>query len=763
MKNLTSTPVETLVSLLFNTRVFLLSLSRLINMSDLPPLPRKTLNPLLKLAALSGVQTAVKHHIRRGDEINAVDSSGRSPLLLAASNGHFETCKILLEAGADPKLTDSMGKSALTLATASGSNELTALINKYINVSSDLTTDQELQKLSVAVVQNSSEIVSADTESFDPSVWETEDIVSLPRGSDEKILKKNSEIQGEISRHVLIDYSEDWSDVAIDLPMALRGRRRTSSMDEIDRNQLRQFFVSGLTDGFVTPQKFANIGFTDDGDAENEIRRLLEIVLGELEVLVDESSWEWSDHKSSSFIDEEVDLIADEALSFFSELTYSDNDPLKIYLKDMLKGTLLSAKDEIELGKTMENGLESAIRVAASCPAVIEEILKAADDVIQGKIKLNSMVDRESIPTDYSEELDDILSEDLAVAPLDGEMDEDEDNISDNLVTTSEDFSTRIQHIRDLSLKLYRSNCDEMQEAIRGLMLSWSFLNHLCDTLRQSDRNSAAYIEMSTELDKSEKARLRMIESNLKLVYSIAKKYLHSDLPFSDLLQEGNIGLMKAVEKFDYRRGFKFSTYATWWIRQAITRFIADNARTIRIPVHMVESINKMNRIIREKSLDARLEPSSAILAKIMALPEKKIRQMLEVSKGTVSIDTTLENEIQTISTTLLDMTLGPEELAIQSELRVILKDVLNSLKHPQAIILRMRFGMDGSDTHTLEEVGQLFSVTRERIRQIEAKALRVLRQPSRYDLLSSFITIPKKKGAEEEEDISGENLELES
>ena len=730
-------------------------------MSDLPPLPRKTLNPLLKLAALSGVQTAVKHHIRRGEEINAVDNSGRSPLLLAALNGHFETCKILLEAGADPKLTDSLGKSALTLAIASGSIELIALINKFINASSDLTTDQELQTLSVAVVQNSSEIGSADIESFDTSVWETEDIVSLPRGPDEKILKKISEIQGEISRHVLIDYSEDWSDVAIDLPMALRGLRRSSFMDEIDPNQIRQFFVSGLTDGFVTPQQIANIGFTDEDDAENEIRRLLEIVLGELEVLVDESSWEWSDHKSSSFIDEEVDLIADEALSFFSELTYSDNDPLKIYLKDMLKGTLLSAKDEIELGKTMESGLASAIRVAAGCPAVIEEILKAADDVIQGKIKLISMVDRDSTPTDYSEELDDILSEDLTVAPLDGEM--DEDNISDNLVTNSEDFSTRIQHIRDLFLKPSRNNCDEMQEAIRDLMLSWSFLNHLCDTLRHSDRNSAAYFEMSTELNKSQKARLRMIESNLKLVYSIAKKYFNSDLPFSDLLQEGNIGLMKAVEKFDYRRGFKFSTYATWWIRQAITRFIADKARTIRIPVHMVESINKMNRIIREKSLDARLEPSSDMLAKIMAIPEKKIRQMLEVSKGTVSIDATLENEIQTTSTTLLDMTLGPEELAIQSELRVRLKDVLNSLKHPQAIILRLRFGIDGNDTHTLEELGQLFGLTRERIRQIEAKALRVLRQPSRYELLRSFITIPKKKGAEDEEDISGENLELES
>jgi RNA polymerase primary sigma factor len=282
-------------------------------------------------------------------------------------------------------------------------------------------------------------------------------------------------------------------------------------------------------------------------------------------------------------------------------------------------------------------------------------------------------------------------------------------------------------------------NCkNEIQEQQEKLMAHETTLFLALPEIKDINRH------MSIGEAKARRAKKEMVEANLRLVISIAKKYTNRGLQFLDLIQEGNIGLMKAVDKFEYRRGYKFSTYATWWIRQAITRSIADQARTIRIPVHMIETINKLNRISRQMLQEMGREPTPDELAHKMEMPEDKIRKVLKIAKEPISMETPIgDDEDSHLGDFIEDTSVeSPVESATTTGLQETVKDVLAGLTPREAKVLRMRFGIDMNTDHTLEEVGKQFDVTRERIRQIEAKALRKLRHPSRSEQLRSFLDL---------------------
>ena len=339
--------------------------------------------------------------------------------------------------------------------------------------------------------------------------------------------------------------------------------------------------------------------------------------------------------------------------------------------------------------------------------------------------KIAEMIGGFELDSDQMDEFYEVLAENGVEILTDGEEDEDEDDPDEKKLAIEEEFD-----LNDLSVP-------------PGVKINDPVRMYLKEIGRVDLLSAEEEISLATRIeDGDEEAKRRLAEANLRLVVSIAKRYVGRGMLFLDLIQEGNMGLIKAVEKFDYRKGFKFSTYATWWIRQAITRAIADQARTIRIPVHMVETINKLIRVQRQLLQDLGREPSPEEIAEDMDLTPEKVREILKIAQEPVSLETPIgEEDDSHLGDFIEDQdATSPSEHAAYELLKEQLEDVLDTLTDREENVLRLRFGLDDGRTRTLEEVGKVFGVTRERIRQIEAKALRKLRHPSRSKRLKDFL-----------------------
>ncbi|QQB37136.1 sigma-70 family RNA polymerase sigma factor [Achromobacter deleyi] len=729
----------------------------------------RPLSQFLRLAVIAGVESAVQIHIERGDDLNARDARGLTPLMLSASRNKPNICKLLLSAGADQGLLDPSGRTAFEIAVAAGAEATAAILDvartpipplpssdtqtypspgtaaefsSPIEVIALESTPVEAEKVAPEVA-----VDEIDDREFDLSGWEVEEEPTKPVAN-LTVLISASTVQTAITAHEPIDSSAEWNDIDAYLPALALPLTRVD--DAEGRAQLRRLLLRAIREGSVPGLDVQNQSTNDDRSVNSWAEAYLTMVINDLGAEVDER-FEYSnvDESFEVFIDPEEtpdeEIILDEVLVAIDRAASSRHEPLQMYQRDFQRLPLLTADEEIQLAKDMEAALDDALDELAGWPDGISQTLAAGAEAIKGSRQLSSIwvggaeVDPEPASDENLE-----TSMLVAAEPENATAEADELGQETAVNPGKATFADALQRLAALieANVAPRTPPHEIRQALAALRLNRRFLLELIDAPYQI----APCHGFQRAMTNFRKARDRMTTANLKLAFFQAKKYLYSGEPLDDLAQEGNIGLLKAVDRYDWRRGYRFSTYATWWIRQQIGRHIADKVRTIRIPVHIHEKIQRMERITRTFETPTNRRPTLDELAERMEMSHHKLAALQRIALDVSYIDELLTDDMKAIDIYSVP---DPADVVNEMQLNRVLDRFVSSLStkgRKEELVLRMRFGIGVQETLTLDEIGTCFDLTRERIRQIEGKALRKLRHSARTEPLARLALGLKRK-----------------
>lgn len=678
------------------------------------------LGPMLRLALQTGSSSALAACLERGDPVNARDGRGRTPLMLAAMRGHLDCCKLLLQYDADLGAVDPEGKSATEWALDAGHTDIVALLNQPAARSDTIAGDVVGDPLSTAVVAAVEAIRDADGSATDEGgdPWEAEISTTAPRHDPSCVVAARA-IQRALDEHVVIDRDEDWRDVEADIPFLVADNSRWALETGL-KADLHALFSEAIDTGWMNPKRVVNTLIGESSDTAVAEVVLLDHVLrtlGDVSVLVDDDAWTSTDESAPSTGNRQDGVQAaqiDDAIDWIEGLNSPRHDPLWAYARDVRQaGHLLSHEEEIALGTAMDDGVACAVEILCSSRQTADLLLRALSDPEIGRRR------------------------DVGQTRDDGRDSEDVD-VEDSAESDNESRSSNEDALREFTRLVYVGlESDDpaplgiakqnLRAAIKGLGLSSVHINQIRDLLVSSSVNLSIIKAVDSSMQRADAARQKLIACNLRLVLAMARKYMFSGMPLADLVQEGNIGLIKAVDRYDHARGFRFSTYATWWIRQALSRGVAEYSRLIRLPVHMFERVRHVERVANVLQAELSREALPEEIAARLDLPAREVVKALTAPREPISLDDDEHSQVSVELFEVADESPMPDSRQESFETAARISFLLSSLSKKEAMVLRMRYGIGCRTERTLEEVGRALEVTRERARQIEAKALKTL------------------------------------
>lgn len=738
------------------------------------------LNPALRLAALHGVASSIRLHIERKDPLDGRDSNGQTALMIAARRNHLEVCALLLQAGVDPNLLDKDGLTALDLAKKAGATDTCTKLAEFIQSQSPPVSESEatwLPEAPAESIQHSSLQLQTDMSvTREPAEDDAalEDWKPLnesePPEDDTDLRDRATQTQAAIDKHTPFDpLTISWEEVSAYLPEEFHSGAFSEAIEE----GLRAVFLRCLREGSVPALQLESLLEGEDALAAANIRRLASQVMQDLGAELDErieALGIFEDHRvlPPGKVTDEEQRTLDDAIEHLVSLLQPRNDPGHLFAKKAYGLPLLTQTEEVEIARSMEQALESAKAVLSKWSDGLCVLLQKCAEVESGHLALKHVQARNN--TGEEEHQDDseggtpspTLQSSLQSSQSTGDNDEtgsEEPQSEDEL----EEFLKQAGLLRRLTS--LPNGAQLSANNVRTVLDAMSLSGTLLCSLEQQNSKQPEAIEFTHHISRFLEARDRLVLSNLKLVVPMAKRFLGTGADFSDLLQEGHIGLIRAADKFDWRRGFKFSTMATWWIRQQVSRAAPEHARLIRLPVHGVEVTWEMTRLLRLHLDQYDRPPSVRWLAQQMGLSELKTESYLR----TISEPLPLES-MESNPWLPTDEDADPLEFTHRMERVDRAEKLLQKLgsrpgKKMSEKVLRMRYGIGTREDLTLDEIGRRFGLTRERIRQIESKAMTLIRghlratrnpetHPSEETATPSSDTTPSPTAREEDESI---------